>query len=244
MSENITKFGLIGYPLSHSFSPTYFASKFAKEGITNTQYDLYPLAAIEELPSLIASGVSGLNVTIPYKEAVVPYLDILSPECHAIKAVNTIKIVDGKLLGYNTDVIGFEQTLRQLLGADIPAKALVLGTGGASKAVQYVLKKLGIRHTIVSRRPPYLTYSDITPAIMNAHKLIVNTTPLGMAPNVDAYPDLPYNHIGSKHFCYDLLYNPEKTIFLKRGEQQGAAIMNGYDMLIGQAEASWNIWNT
>jgi len=244
-AQHTTKqYGLIGYPLSHSFSPSYFAKKFANEGINGCTYDLYPLHDISQFPALVEKGLSGINVTIPYKEAVIPYLDWLSPACTEIKAVNTIKMVDGELHGYNTDVIGFRETLLQLLQGDTPSKALILGSGGASKAVQYVLKQMGIRYTIVSRQPQYMNYRELSDRLIAGHRLIVNTTPLGMAPRKDTYPDLPYEHITAKHFLYDLVYNPEKTIFLERGEEKGAAILNGYGMLVGQAEASWNIWNT
>ncbi len=237
------KYGLIGYPLSHSFSPSYFTSKFEELGLNDIEYKAYPLESLDEFRKLIDTGIHGLNVTIPYKEKVTPFLDELSEASQTIKAVNTIEVVEGKLIGHNTDVIGFEATLLDFLDGQRPNKALVLGTGGAAKAVIYVLQKLGIRYTIVSRRRPYVTYRDLRAEMVDAHKLIINTTPLGMSPKVDSSPKIDYNVIGSEHFLYDLVYNPEKTIFLTRGSANGAKIKNGYDMLIKQAEASWTIWN-
>lgn len=241
--EKIKKYGLIGFPLSHSFSPRYFTEKFNKENIVNTEYKSYPLGKIEAVCSLIDSGMCGLNVTIPYKEAVVDYLDKLSPECKEIQAVNTIKISNGQTEGFNTDVIGFESTLIELLDGTRVDKALVLGSGGAAKAVVYVLRKLQIKYTIVSRREGFMQYGDLNKGIISSHKLIINTTPLGMVPDVEMSPDIPYDLLTKEHFLYDLIYNPEKTIFLKYGEQAGASIKNGYDMLVAQAEASWTIWN-
>jgi len=237
------RYGLIGYPLTHSFSPSYFNEKYRREHITDTTYDIFPLEQITSFPELIATGVAGLNVTIPYKEQVIPYLDELSEACSEIKAVNTIKIKDGKLYGYNTDVIGFEQTLLELLDGAKPTKALVLGTGGAAKAIVYVLKSLGIKYTYISRKRPHLTYDELNQELIEAHKLIINTTPLGMSPQDNTFPDIPFQYLGNEHFLYDLVYNPEKTIFLTKGVARGARTKNGYDMLIKQAEASWDIWN-
>lgn len=239
------QYGLIGYPLAHSFSPAHFTDKFASEHIEDCSYQAYPLTQIHELVPLLESGVSGLNVTIPYKEAVIPYLDELTPESRAIGAVNTIAIHKGKLVGHNTDVIGFKASLLAFIGEQtLPEKALVLGTGGAAKAVIFVLQTLGIRYTNISRKAPCMTYKELTPTIMDSHQLIVNTTPLGTYPDVDTYPQILYHYLSSEHFLYDLVYNPEKTIFLKRGIAAGARVKNGYDMLIRQAEASWTIWNT
>jgi len=237
------KYGLIGYPLSHSFSAGYFAKKFDREEIVDTSYESFPLESIDMICDLFDTGLSGLNVTIPYKEAVLTYLDDLSDAAREIKAVNTIKNVDGQLVGYNTDVIGFESTLLDLLEGHLPEKALVLGSGGAAKAVIYVLRKLGIKYTTISRTGPHLTYDTLQPHHIEGHHLIVNTTPVGMYPKADLFPNLDYRAIGSKHFLYDLVYNPEKTIFLEKGRANGAKIKNGYDMLIKQAEASWTIWN-
>lgn len=239
-------YGLIGYPLSHSFSPGYFKEKFAKAEI-DAVYRLFPLANIKELPKLLAehSSLSGLNVTIPYKEQVIPFLDDIDNAAKTIAAVNCIKISNGKLKGYNTDVIGFEQSLAPLLQPQ-HTKALVLGTGGAAKAVAYVLDKLNIDYKLVSSSGKIGTvaYEDISAATVDEHTLIINTTPLGMHPNIDACPDIPYSALGETHLLYDLIYNPEETTFLKRGTAQGATTKNGYEMLVLQAEASWDIWNS
>jgi len=244
MKQQRIKYGLIGYPLSHSFSPGYFTEKYKKLGIENTEYKAYPIDDINKVCGLVDSGISGFNVTIPYKEQVIPFLDDISEEAKSIGAVNTIKVVDGKLIGYNTDVYGFEESLKSQLGNAKIKKALILGTGGASKAVFYVLKKMGIEPTLVSRRAPHLTYDDLSEDIMSSHNLIVNTTPLGMSPNYNSCPSVPYDFLTEKHFLYDLVYNPEKSLFLKNGESQHCNIKNGYDMLILQAERSFEIWNT
>ncbi|MBX9784812.1 MAG: shikimate dehydrogenase [Chitinophagaceae bacterium] len=239
-------YGLIGYPLSHSFSKNYFTQKFIREGLQDCVYELFPVEQIELVPQLIASHphLCGLNVTIPYKEQVVPYLHETSDAVKEIRAVNCIKIDNGRLTGYNTDVVGFEQSLLPLLRPH-HTKALVLGTGGAAKAVAWVLKKLGIEFSYVSRKKAegILSYDDLNAAMMAHYPLIINTTPLGMQPNVDARPSLPYEGISSLHLCYDLVYNPEKTVFLQMAEQQGAVIKNGLQMLELQAEEGWKIWN-
>lgn len=237
------KLGLIGYPLSHSFSPSYFQKKFEDLGLENCEYKAYPIATIAEVESIFDLGVTGLNVTIPYKEAILPYLDELSEEAFEIGAVNTIMIRNGRKYGYNTDIYGFEHSLLELLKDCRPEKALILGTGGAAKAVEYTLKGLGIMPNNVSRKSGFLNYEELDSNIMDAHKLIVNTTPLGMYPNVDRCPNLPYRALSDDHFLYDLVYNPEKTLFLKKGAEQGAFIKNGHDMLILQAEKAWTIWN-
>lgn len=240
------KLGLIGYPLSHSFSPGYFADKFEKEQIFGWQYDAYPIADIADFPTLWNDipDLVGLNVTIPYKQQVIPYLDELDETAAKIGAVNTIKKVDDKLIGYNTDAFGFEASLLELLGENTVRKALILGTGGASKAVEYILSKNDIAHQYVSRtaKEGQITYDDIDVGILTSHTLIVNTTPLGMYPNIDNCPDLDYNSISSDHYFLDLVYNPPKTLFLKQGEKRGAAIMNGLMMLHQQAEEAWRIW--
>jgi shikimate dehydrogenase len=239
-------YGLIGYPLSHSFSKGFFAEKFEKEDIKGCLYDSFPIPAIEEFPALLTQypDLCGLNVTIPYKQAVMPFLDELSPAAADIKAVNCIDFRNGKKIGYNTDAIGFRRSLEPLLQSHHD-KALVLGTGGAAKAVQYVLKSLNIPYQLVSRQaaPGNITYDQLDEAIMASHTLIVNTTPLGMYPNVDASPELPYQLISSRHLLYDLIYNPATTAFLQQGADKGATIKNGHEMLILQAEASWEIWN-
>jgi shikimate dehydrogenase len=242
-------YGLIGFPLSHSFSKGYFTEKFIREGIADCRYELFPLENISALPQLIADhpDLGGLNVTIPYKEAVIPYLTHLDDTAREIGAVNCIRLRDGQLTGFNTDAIGFADSLRQLAGghwAQPGRRALILGTGGASKAVAYVLQQFGVLYQYVSRRPrsaDTLAYTDLE--TLESFDLIVNTSPLGMYPHTDACPDLPYLTLNSKHLTYDLVYNPEKTIFLQKSEAQGASIENGLAMLYGQAEAAWEIWN-
>lgn len=238
------KFGLIGFPLKHSFSPGYFATKFSEEGIVDAEYKLYELSDISEFAELTMSDMVGINVTIPYKEKVMNYLQELSDEARQIGAVNTIKWENGILKGYNTDCYGFEKSLTAFYGDDKPEKALVLGSGGASKAVMFTLQNLGINAQIVSRQSRYLNYKDLEASNFDSKLLIVNTTPLGTWPDVDSAPNIPYRFIRAEHFLYDLVYNPEKTLFLKRGEEQGASIKNGHDMLKLQAEKSWEIWNS
>lgn len=243
------KFGLIGFPLSHSFSKKYFTDKFQKEGISDCEYELFPLKSIEELPDLLKKypDLAGLNVTIPYKQAVFPYLNAVEKNAQAVGAVNVIKIQNGQLLGFNSDTYGFGQSLFHFLNKDKTQveRALILGTGGAAKAVAYVLKLLKIEYKLVSRSAKNgdLTYETLTPDIVKNHHLIVNTTPLGTFPKEKTYPALPYNALSSKHYLFDLVYNPEKTLFLAKGEAQGAKIRNGLEMLELQAEKSWDIWN-
>jgi shikimate dehydrogenase len=239
-------FGLIGYPLSHSFSKKYFTEKFEKEGLRDCVYENFPISGIHELKNILAlPGLQGLNVTIPYKEQVIPYLHQASDAAKKINACNCIKIAGGKLYGFNTDIAGFENSLTSKLNPASHQQALILGTGGSSKAVKYVLGKLGIKFKIISRKPSAgnLSYEQITKEIILAHKLIINTTPLGMFPNVVEAPPLPYQFLTPDHFLFDLIYNPEKTLFLKKGEEQGAQIQNGFEMLMMQAEANWKIWN-
>lgn len=239
-------YGLIGQPLTHSFSKTYFTEKFLTEDITNCRYENFELQTIEELPTILKrhTDLRGLNVTIPYKRDVLPYLHFKNEIVDAINACNCITIEDGKLYGYNTDVIGFKQSLQTYLKPH-HTKALVLGTGGSSGAVQYALQVLGIAHKIVSRQKSAhtITYSELDETFLKAHTLIINTTPLGMFPNVTAAPELPYQFLTENHLLFDLIYNPEKTLFLKKGEAQGATISNGHAMLLLQAEESWKIWN-
>lgn len=240
------KYGLIGYPLTHSFSQKYFTEKFEKEGIRETVYSNFPLAAIEELrPVLTDPELRGLNVTIPYKEQVIPFLHVANEVVSAIGACNCIKIVDGRLYGYNTDVAGFERSLAPKL-ASHHTQALVLGSGGAAKAVEYVMKKRDIAYRIVTRRPrPSTTdlgYEAVDADLLASHTLIINTTPLGMYPKTGDCPPLPYEAITPRHYLFDLVYNPARTLFLQKGEQQGAVVENGHDMLIIQAEESWKIW--
>jgi shikimate dehydrogenase len=238
------RFGLIGYPLTHSFSRTYFTEIFRREGI-DAIYENYPIPDIAAFPELLRTQCpEGLNVTIPYKEAVLPFLDEWSDAVQEIGACNCITLRGGVLKGYNTDVTGFELSLRKYLDP-CHTKALVLGTGGASKAVCHVLRRMHIPLARVSRDPAAgdLTYAALTAAIVADHPLIINTTPLGMYPNVDECPDLPYAGVGKGHYLFDLVYNPEKTNFLSRGEERGAVISNGYDMLRIQADESRKIWN-
>jgi shikimate dehydrogenase len=241
------QFGIIGYPLTISFSKNYFSEKFEREQMAAV-YDLFPLTAINLFPKLIADiHFAGMNVTIPYKQEVIPYLDQLDDTAREIGAVNVIKFIrQGKTQqtrGYNSDAIGFNKTLDGLLQTQ-HTKALILGTGGASKAVAYVLKKRDIDYTYVSRRKTTdnLSYDELTEEIISDHLFIINTTPLGMYP-VDACAPIPFEFIGNKHLLYDLIYKPEKTLFLAKGEEKGAIIKNGMDMLWAQAEAAWNIWN-
>lgn len=242
-------YGLIGYPLSHSFSKKYFSDKFQKEGIEGSFYELFPISDIKALPDLVAThpNLVGLNVTIPYKEQVFEYLKEVHEEAATVGAVNTIKIVDGALYGYNSDVYGFETSLRTFLdqpnAKDLDA-ALILGTGGAAKAVAYVLDKMNLNYLRVSRSAKGdILYKDVNETILKKYRLIINTTPLGMAPNIDSCPNILYHYITEKHFLYDLVYNPDRTTFLAKGAAQGAAILNGLEMLHLQAEKSWEIWN-
>jgi shikimate dehydrogenase len=239
-------YGLIGYPLTHSFSREYFTKKFKREGIENCRYENFQLKNIESLPGVINEhpGLNGFNVTIPYKESVLSFLNEQNELVNQIGACNCVKIVNGKLIGYNTDVIGFERSLHDKLQPQ-HENALILGTGGAAKAVEFVLKQNHIQYKHVSRKPSpnNITYEQLTPAILKENQLIINTTPVGMFPNVNEFPLLPYESITPGHFLFDLIYNPEKTVFLKKGEEKGAIIQNGYDMLVYQAEESWKIWN-
>jgi shikimate dehydrogenase len=240
-------FGLIGYPLSHSFSKKYFEDKFKREGLADCRYELFPLRSIDGLKEILKGNpdLKGLNVTIPYKQQVLSFLDSFSNIPEEIKACNCIKINKGKLIGYNTDVIGFEKSLRPLL-KPWHKKALILGNGGATGAVTFILKKLDISYVIVSRSlhaNSTLCYKDLSDQLMQENLLIINTTPLGMYPQTEQYPDIPYEFITSNHLLYDLIYNPAKTLFLQKGEEKGATIKNGEEMLILQAEESWRIWN-
>ncbi|MFA5469748.1 MAG: shikimate dehydrogenase [Bacteroidales bacterium] len=248
-------FGLIGFPLTHSFSKGYFNEKFSREGL-EAVYENFPLKNIEEFPALIEShpALAGLNVTIPYKQSVIPYLDELGEEAAAMGAVNVIVPVkkEGKirLIGRNSDYLGFRDSIRPEIdrlraSSDHEAKALILGTGGASKAVYYALQQLDIKAYFVSRdtaKAGY-TYAMLNAKLIEEFKIIVNTTPLGMAPDTESFPDLPYKAIGQGHLLYDLVYNPSLTRFLSLGQQAGARIMNGAGMLKIQAEAAWKMWN-
>ena len=239
-------FGLIGYPLTHSFSKDYFGEKFKREAVEDCQYENFQLADIKELPKTIGDhpGLEGLNVTIPYKESVLSFLDEKNELVRQTGACNCIKILNGKLFGFNTDVIGFERSLLTKLQPG-HKNALILGTGGAAKAVEFVLKKNRIHYTYVSRRRSQnnITYEQLTPSVLEKTRLIINTTPVGMYPKVKEILPLPFEAITPNHFLFDLIYNPPKTLFLSKGEEKGATIQNGYDMLVCQAEESWKIWN-
>lgn len=245
-------YGLLGYPLGHSFSAKYFAEKFAKEGVDAT-YKNFEFAEVADAVAYLLQqdDLQGFNVTIPHKQAIMPYLNGLSAEAEAIGAVNVVCVkrdADGtvKLLGCNSDVVGFSNSIQPLLRPKLHSKALALGTGGASKAVMYGLRKLGVEPIYVSRTPKegQLTYNDLTPEVMRDYKVIVNCTPLGMYPKVDACPDIPYQYLTPDHLLYDLVYNPLETLFMKRGAAQGAVVKNGLEMLHLQAEAAWVDWNS
>lgn len=238
-------FGLIGYPLGHSFSAGYFSRKFADLGIDAT-YQNFPLKDEQELVSFFAHfpELNGINVTVPWKEKVLPFCQVLSPEAVAIGAVNCIKRrTDGKLEGHNTDWIGFKSSLERFLNGVRVGRALVLGTGGSSKAVRYALEQMEVEVNFVSVSGKGLQYSALS-GRMHEYPLVVQTTPLGMFPLLDDCPAIPYEEIGSTHFCFDLIYNPALTKFLEKAKRQGAQIMNGEGMLIVQAEESWKIWNS
>ena len=244
------KYGLIGYPLGHSFSISYFNQKFADESI-NARYENFEIASIDMLPEIIARNpnLKGLNVTIPYKEKVIDFLDSISPEARAIGAVNVIRVTrEGNktlLKGFNSDVIGFTQSIEPMLDKKWHKKALILGTGGASKAINFGLKSLGLETIFVSRyeRPGTIQYKTVTPEVIKEYNVIVNCTPLGMFPKTEECPDLPYEAMDSHTILYDLIYNPDQTLFMRRGAEYGADVKNGLEMLLLQAFASWEFWN-
>lgn len=240
------EFGLIGRNIAYSFSRNYFREKFEREKL-NYSYVNFDIENIEQLPKILQENqnLKGMNVTIPYKQAILPYLDQWSKEAQAIGAVNTIKVTaNGELVGHNTDYYGFQQSLKPLLEKQ-PTAALILGTGGASKAIEYALKDLGIKTQLVSRtaKENSIAYKDITKNVIEEHLLIINTTPLGTYPNIESFPDIPYSFLTSKHLLYDLTYNPEETMFMQKAQKYNAKTSNGYQMLIEQAEKSWEIWN-
>ena len=236
---------LIGYPLGHSFSPAYFMAKFARLGLADWSYEASPLADLTALPAWIeqAPDLVGFNVTIPYKTAILPYLDEVSEEAAAVGAVNTVSLVQGRLIGYNTDVFGFRMSLLGM-GVPLPRRALVLGTGGASRAVQFVLRQWRIPFQLVSRTPgpEVLTYPQIQPELVEKVDLLVQTTPLGMSPMEGERPLIPYTALSPRHLLFDLVYNPSCTPFLQAGLDRGARVRNGLEMLYLQAEKSWQIW--
>ena len=243
------KFGLIGKSVGHSFSKTFFDEKFFREGLRDHRYELYPLKDISDLKQLLSDvpELCGLNVTIPYKEQVLKFLTEIDDAAKTIGAVNVIKIKDNKLTGFNTDYEAFLETLKRWLPKDKDFKALILGSGGSSKAVKAALDQLGIKYETVSRKENQggHTYDSLKndSSVFKAANLIINTTPLGMSPNTESFPPIPYDCITANHFVYDLIYNPARTMFLQKAEMKGAKIKNGLEMLHEQAEKSWNIWS-
>ena len=244
--------GLIGYPLGHSFSAGYFKEKFSKESITGFEYNNFEISDIKLLPDIIKNNpeLIGLNVTIPYKEAVIPFLDVLDISAKNVGAVNTIKIDRSgdkiKLTGYNTDTYGFRESLKPSLAMH-HQKALILGTGGAAKAAGFVLKDIGLKVLFVSRNPSNeneVSYDSLNETVMQNFPLIVNSSPIGMHPNIDQCPGIPYQFLDSKNLLFDLIYNPEETLFLKKGKEKGTLTQNGLPMLMLQAEKAWEIWNS
>ena len=246
----MNKYGLIGYPLGHSFSISYFNQKFQDEGI-DAVYENYEIPNIDALPEGLGSNpeLKGLNVTIPYKEKVIPFLDNISPEARAIGAVNVIRVTHRgskiELKGYNSDVIGFTKSIEPMLDKKWHRKALILGTGGASKAIDYGLRNLGLETVFVSRyeRPGTIQYKNITPEVVKEYNVIVNCTPVGMYPKTEVCPELPYEAMDSHTILYDLIYNPDETLFMKRGAEYGANVKNGLEMLLLQAFSSWEFWH-
>lgn len=241
-------YGLIGYPLSHSFSPIYFTQKFQNENISDCRFDLFSIDQIQQFPSLLKKNadLKGLAVTIPYKEKIIPYLTDLDFTANQIKAVNCIAFSKDRMIGYNTDVIGFEKSILPLIHSH-HKKALILGSGGSSKAVSFVFKKLGIDFLFVSRNinnsSDFISYNDIDEALMSKYNVIVNCTPLGQFPAINTHPDIPYQFVTKQHLFFDLIYNPIQSKFLKLAESKGAVIKNGKEMLEIQAEENWKIWN-
>ena len=237
-------FGLVGRKLGHSFSAKYFNDKFLKEGL-DCRYVNFEIPSIDVLPALLQGipDLKGFNVTIPYKEAIKPYLQQLTPAAQEVGAVNTVKITANGLIGHNTDLEGFEKALSLLLGNAAVRKALILGTGGASKAVAAALKRRGTEFQFVSRSKECLHYADLTPELIAENDLIVNATPLGTWPDVESKPDIPYSALSKRHFCLDLVYNPAETAFMKASAENGTAVSNGLTMLHAQADAAWQFWN-
>ena len=244
------KYGLIGYPLGHSFSISYFNQKFQDENI-DAVYENYEIPSIDELPEVLSSNpeLKGINVTIPYKEKVLPFLDSISPEARAIGAVNVIRVSHKGnktlLKGYNSDVIGFTKSIEPMLDKKLHQRALILGTGGASKAIDYGLRNLGLETVFVSRyeRPGTIQYKNITPEVVKEYNVIINCTPIGMYPKTEVCPELPYEAMDNHTILYDLIYNPDETLFMKRGAEYGANVKNGLEMLLLQAFSSWEFWH-
>ena len=247
MLTNNKKFGLIGKDISYSFSKKYFTEKFAQDLYEDCSYENFDILNIEDFPSILKNNpnLKGLNVTIPYKESIIPYLDTVSEKAFQIGAVNVIRFTKkGNLKGYNSDWFGFKKSLEPLLQAH-HKKALILGTGGAAKAVAFALEQLGITYSFVSREanPNTIDYSLINATTFDNHQIIINCTPVGTSPNTKEFPPIPYTYFSNQHIAFDLIYNPEETEFLKKAKKQGAIIKNGYEMLIYQAEKAWKIWN-
>ena len=248
--EFMDKYGLIGYPLGHSFSISYFNQKFQDENI-DAVYENYEIPSIDELPEVLSSNpeLKGINVTIPYKEKVLPFLDSISPEARAIGAVNVIRVSHKGnktiLKGYNSDVIGFTKSIEPMLDKKLHQKALILGTGGASKAIDYGLRNLGLETVFVSRyeRPGTIQYKNVTPEVVKEYNVIINCTPIGMYPKTEVCPELPYEAMDNHTILYDLIYNPDETLFMKRGAEYGANVKNGLEMLLLQAFSSWEFWH-
>ncbi|MBS9773672.1 MAG: shikimate dehydrogenase [Tenacibaculum sp.] len=247
-NENKKLFGLLGRNISYSFSKKYFTDKFNMLNLNNYEYVNFDIDDIENFPNILKENkniLKGMNVTIPYKESIIPYLDKIDKKAQEIGSVNTIKITKkGKLKGYNTDEYGFKKSFKPLLKTH-HKKVLILGTGGASKAIAYTLEKMGIEYKFVSRNPKenQFSYANITEKEMQEYTIIINCTPLGTHPNINKCPNIPYNFLNENHLLYDLIYNPEETLFLKKGKNKGATIKNGLEMLKLQAEKSWKIWN-
>ncbi|MDZ4664956.1 MAG: shikimate dehydrogenase [Bacteroidota bacterium] len=243
----MSEYGLIGKNLSHSFSKAYFEKKFKELGLDYLEYTNFELENIEDIKQVLARNpeLRGFNVTIPYKENIIPFLDELSPEARGIAAVNCVKITNGKLIGYNTDAYGFASSIKPFLEPQ-HSRALILGTGGSSKAVVFVLKQLNVEVFFAStskKRQGTFPYEALNERLFNACKFIINTTPVGMFPNINECPSIPYECFSPQHLVYDLIYNPEETLFLQKAKAQGATIINGLSMLHLQAEKSWEIWN-
>ncbi len=241
-------YGLIGYPLTHSFSKKYFTEKFEKEKIGASSYELFEIKEAKEVLEIIKNNkdLRGLNVTIPHKENIIPFLDDMDPAAKKIGAVNVIKIIDGKLKGFNSDYFGFRQSLLNFIPDAKNKNALILGTGGAAKAVKAALDDLDISYLTVSRNKEkdYITYQELNQELIEKYSIIINTSPLGMYPKTESFPDIPYQFLSSSNFLFDLVYNPEETAFMKKGREQGASSKNGLEMLHLQAEKAWEIWNS
>lgn len=242
----MNRFGLIGFPLGHSFSQQYFNNKFKTENLTDCFFELFPIENVDSFPELLNAhkDLKGLAVTIPYKQTIINFLTSIDEAASEIGAVNCLKISSQKIIGFNTDVIGFENSIKPILKPN-HKKALILGTGGGSKAVQFVFKKLGIEFLLVSRskNKQHIQYQDIDELIFDDYNIIVNATPVGMTPNNDKCPEIPYQFLSEKHLLFDLIYNPSETLFLQKGREAGAQTKNGHEMLTTQAEANWKIWN-